>query len=67
MLMRQSKNLGLQTFVIEIYTVKSLLTYEEYLTDTYIFANAETCLVLTFFQSMTTKVDTTAEFKKNLQ
>ena len=65
MLMRQSKNLGLQTFVIEIYTVKSLLTYEEYLTDTYIFANAETCLVLIFFQSMTTKVDTTAEFKKN--
>ena len=67
MLMRQSKNLGLQTFVIEIYTVKSLLTYEEYLTDTYIFANVETCLVLIFFQTMTTKVDTTAEFKKNLQ
>mgnify|MGYP001792804619 FL=1 len=65
MLMRQSKNLGLQPFVIEIYTVKSLLTYEEYLTDTYIFANVETCPVLIFFQSMTTKVDTTAEFKKN--
>ena len=62
--MRQSKNLGLQTFVIEIYTVKSLLTYELYLTDTYIFANVENCLVLIFFQSMTTKVDTAAKIKK---
>ena len=64
MLMRQSKNLGLQALVFEIYTVESLLTYEEYSTDTYIFANAETCLVLIFFQSMTTKVDTAAKIKK---
>ena len=64
MLMRQSKNLGLQALVFEIYTVESLLTYEEYSTDTYIFANAETCLVLIFFQSMTTKVDTAAKIRK---
>ena len=64
MLMLQNKNLGLQTFVIEIYTVESLLTDEQYLTDIYIFANTETCLVLIFFQSMTTKVDTAAKIKK---